>query len=95
MTTPPTPHSSRASGVSPVTRAWAILLALSAASTGLAASGIAGAGLSLSVLVLAGMKARVILGAYLGLASAPSWQRGFDLTLGLFLAVLAVLAIAA
>ncbi|MBP9181654.1 MAG: cytochrome C oxidase subunit IV family protein [Fuscovulum sp.] len=80
--------------MSGVTKAWAWLVALSAASTGLAASGLAGPTFALCVLALAGLKARVILSRYLGLVSAPGWQRGFDLGLGLFLATCATLALA-
>ena len=78
-----------------LTQAWAFLLALSAASTAMAASGASGPALILTVLALAGMKARVILSAYLGLAAAPGWQRGFDLGLALLLALFAGLALAA
>ena len=80
--------------MSVVTRAWVWLVALSVASTGLAASGLAGPAFVVSVLALAGLKARVILSRYLGLAAAPGWQRGFDLGLGLFLATCATLALA-
>lgn len=76
------------------TRAWAALLALSAASTALAASGLGGAALTLPILVLAGGKAHVILKDYLGLSVAPAWLRGFDLGLALLIAALAVLALA-
>lgn len=78
-----------------VTLAWAMLLALSAASTGLAASGLGGAGLALPVLALAGLKSHVILRDYLGLAAAPGWLRGFDLGLSLLILVFAGLALAA
>lgn len=37
------------------------------------------------VLVLAGLKARVILARYLGLAASPFWTRTFDLVIALFL----------
>ena len=77
------------------TRAWVALIALSVASTGLAASGARGAGFVLVVLALAGLKARVILSAYFGLSAAPSWQRGFDLVLALLLVLFAGLALAA
>ena len=77
------------------TRAWLALIAMSFASTGLAASGSRGAGFGLVVLALAGLKARVILSAYLGLSAAPSWQRGFDLVLALLLVLFAGLALAA
>lgn len=78
-----------------LTKNWLILIALSAASTAIAASGATGAALTLAVLVLAGLKARVILSAYLGLSAAPGWQRGFDLGLGLLLTLMAALALAA
>ena len=38
----------------------------------------------IGVLVLAWLKARIVLSRYLGLASAPSWQRGFEISLALF-----------
>ncbi|THD85519.1 nitric oxide reductase F protein [Aliigemmobacter aestuarii] len=78
-----------------VTTAWALLIALSAASTLLAASGLQGAAFTVAVLVLAGWKSRLILGRYLGLAVAPVWQRGFDWILALVLILFAVLALAA
>jgi hypothetical protein len=78
-----------------ITRAWTLLLALSAASTALAASGATGAAFVLCVLALSGLKARVILIDYLGLRAAPAWARGFDLALALLLLVFAALAIAA
>lgn len=37
------------------------------------------------VLVLSGLKARVILTRYLGLAASPFWTRTFDLVIALFL----------
>lgn len=70
-----------------LTRAWIALIALSLGSTLLsldlvpdgwqAASGAA-------VLMLAWLKARVILARYLGLAQAPSWMRGFGISLAMF-----------
>lgn len=64
--------------------AWGSLIALSLASTLLSlpavwtqwpmATGI-------TVLLLAWLKARVILMRYLGLAAAPTWRRGFDFAL--------------
>lgn len=78
-----------------VTKAWILLLALSAASTAMAASGLAGAALALPILMLAGLKAHVILRDYLGLASAPGWLRGFDLGLALLILAFAGLALAA
>jgi len=78
-----------------VTKAWGWLLALSAASTGLAASGLTGSGLALPVLVLSGLKAHVILRNYLRLATAPGWLRGFDLGLSLLILSFAALTLAA
>ena len=40
------------------------------------------------VLLLAWLKARVILSRYLGLCAAPFWARGFGLALGVFCTVL-------
>lgn len=77
------------------TRAWALLVALSAASTALAASGLGGAALALPVFVLSGLKAHVILRDYLGLAAAPGWLRGFDLGLALLILAFAGLTLAA
>lgn len=77
------------------TRAWLILLALSAASTALAASGHGGAAVTLPILVLAGLKAHVILRDYLGLSVAPGWLRGFDLGLTLLILAFAGLSLAA
>lgn len=77
------------------TKAWAMLLALSAASTALAASGVTGVALSLPVLMLSGLKAHVILRDYLGLAVAPGWLRGFDLGLTCLILAFAGLSLAA
>ena len=80
--------------MSPVTKAWALMIALSAASTALAASGLTGAALVLPILMLAGLKAHVILRDYLGLSVAPGWLRGFDLGLALLIVAFAGLALA-
>jgi Prokaryotic Cytochrome C oxidase subunit IV len=77
------------------TKAWALLVALSAASTALAASGLSGAALALPILILAGLKAHVILRDYLGLFVAPGWLRGFDLGLTLLILAFAGLSLAA
>ena len=77
------------------TKAWAWLLALSAASTALAASGLTGAMLSLPILILSGLKAHVILKDYLNLSVAPGWLRGFDLGLAFLILTFAGLALAA
>ena len=75
------------------TRAWMILVGLSALSTLAAASGIAGPWLAVAVLPVAGLKGRVILNHYLHLAQAPEIARAFSLVLGLFIALLIGLAI--
>lgn len=72
---------------SPLTRAWIALMLLSFGSTVLAA--FTDYGLSVSatgglILLLALLKARVILSRYLGLWQAPSWNRGFNWVLSLF-----------
>lgn len=86
----------------PLRRAWAWLLALSLGSTVLAilqGRGIVqGAGLTVCgafIFALACAKARLILRWYLGLAAAPRWQRGFDLVLGLYAALMLGLYLAA
>ena len=81
--------------MSRVTNAWAALLALSAASTALAASGFAGAALGLPVLILSVLKAHVILRDYLRLFTAPARLKGFDLGLTLLILAFAGLALAA
>jgi hypothetical protein len=81
--------------MSRATKAWGWLLALSAASTVLAASGLAGAALVLPVLALSGLKAHMILRDYLDLRVAPGWLRGFDLGLALLILTFGVLALAA
>lgn len=76
-----------------VTRAWIILVGLSALSTLVAASGLDGRWLAAAVLPLAGLKGHVILNHYLQLAQAPEIARGFSLVLGLFIALLIGLSI--
>lgn len=73
----------------PLIRAWLALVALSALATGVSllrpdappwAATVAGA----AILVLAWLKARVILNRYLGLAAVPGARRGFGAGLGAF-----------
>jgi hypothetical protein len=71
----------------PLLRAWGWLIGLSLCSTGVALwhwpaalNPLAGA----LILTLGWLKARVILGRYLGLEAAPFWRRGFDIALALF-----------
>ena len=82
----------------PLTRAWILLIALgilSVVAAGLVDVGIDRRITGAMVLLLALFKARVVLSQYLGLWAAPSWRRGFNLTLtafcllllGLYLAV--------
>jgi hypothetical protein len=75
-----------------LTRAYLALLALSAASTLVAAAGLSGRWLALLVLTLAWGKARLILNRYLGLAQAPGIARGFALVLAIYMVILTVLA---
>lgn len=77
------------------TKSWVWLLALSAASTVLASSGMTGAALALPILGLCGLKSHVILRDYLGLSVAPRWLLGFDLGLALLIMAFAGLALAA
>ncbi|MDO5658545.1 MAG: cytochrome C oxidase subunit IV family protein [Paracoccus sp. (in: a-proteobacteria)] len=81
----------------PLIRAWLWLLAASAGSTLMAALADGGAArvAMLAVLVLAWIKARVVLGAYLELDHVPGVRRGFDLALGLFMVVAGGLYLAA
>ncbi len=70
--------------------AWAMLVVVSLGTVLLATAGFAGdsaTGVAAGVLVLAGLKARVILTRYLRLARSRFWTRAFDLVIGLFLAI--------
>ncbi|WP_306116761.1 MULTISPECIES: nitric oxide reductase F protein [unclassified Roseovarius] len=71
--------------------AWLMLVGLSLGSTLLSLPVMdhaPAAALGLGVLLIAGFKARIILTRYLGLADAPFWRRGFDISLTLFCALL-------
>ncbi len=73
--------------VDPLARAWIILIVLSVSSA--IAAGLVDAGVDrrvtgVMVLLLALFKARVILSRYLGLWAAPTWRRGFNLSLTAF-----------
>lgn len=78
-----------------LSRTWAALVALSALTASLTAFDPARAGLVAGVLILAGLKARLILNQYLRLNTAPAWQRGFDLGLLALLLAFGGLALAA
>jgi len=68
--------------------AWTALIVLSLSTVLLASrGGPAGPFVALGVLVLAGMKARMILARYLGICGSRFWTRTFDLVIGLFLAL--------
>ena len=81
----------------PLLRAWLTLIALSAGSTALALARPAlpgqavHAAIGAAILLLAFVKARVILGRYLGLDAVPPIRRGFDAVLGLFFTAALVL----
>lgn len=85
-----TPHHGRRLNL---TTAWLALLALSLASTGATVLPVPQQIVAAAVLVLALIKARVILARYLELSAARSWLSGlsiiiacfFGLVLGLFL----------
>ncbi len=80
----------------PVTRAWALLIALSALSTAVAASGAQGRILAFLVLPLAWAKAQIILNRYLHLSQAPAIARGFALVLaGLMVLLIGLASLAA
>ena len=71
-----------------LTAAWLALLALSAATallTVIDAAHLDRRAATIAVLVLAGLKARVILASYLGLSGTRFWTRVFDSAIGLFL----------
>lgn len=73
----------------PIMEAWVTLTALSAATallTVVRAASEYRTGIAAAVLVLAGLKARVILARYLGLGGSRFWMRTFELAIGGFLA---------
>lgn len=76
----------------PLLLAWAALVALSLAGTGLAMWS-PGSALGPLALLLGFFKGRIILHRYLGLARARRWRRGFDLVLAAFCTLLAALSL--
>ncbi|WP_113912425.1 nitric oxide reductase F protein [Roseovarius dicentrarchi] len=71
-------------------RAWLALIGLSGLSAVVAAAighGFDGRVAGGIVLLLALLKARIILSAYLGLSAAPAWRRGFNAVLGAYMLV--------
>lgn len=82
----------------PLTCAWIILIflsVLSAFAAELVNASIDRRITGVMVLILALFKARVILSRYLGLWAAPSWRRGFNLSLTAFCLLMLGLYLAA
>lgn len=73
---------------------WGALVAMSLLTAALVAAGPSRPWLVAGVLLLAGLKSRLILRSYLELRQSPSWARGFDLVLALLLLAFAALALA-
>ena len=76
---------------------WGLLIGLSLASTGLAArvsQGQTGQAALAVILLLAWIKAHLILRDYLGLGRSPGILRGFDIVLGLVMLAMLGLALA-
>lgn len=72
--------------VDQLTKTWAALIALAAATTALA--GVGGKWAALAVLALAFLKARLILGRFLHLGAAPGWLSAFAVPIGIWLLVI-------
>ena len=73
---------------------WGALVAMSLLTAALVAAGPGRPWLVAGVLLLAGLKSRLILRSYLELRQSPSWARGFDLVLAMLLLAFAALALA-
>lgn len=78
-----------------LTRTWAVLVALSLASTALAGLDSLAQVAQAAILLLAFAKAHLILKAYLGLGRIPQVLRGFDVVLALVMAAMLALTLAA
>ncbi len=79
-----------------LTATWAVLVGLSLVSTGLAGqigAGHGGRAVLAVILLLAWLKAHLILKHYLGLARCPPVLRGFDIVLALTMMALLGLAL--
>ena len=81
--------------MTPILRAWQILVGASAATTGLAFGHAHGAAVALALLALALVKSRLILSDYLRLSQVPPIRRGFMAVLTLWAAIALALALAA
>lgn len=66
-------------------RTWGVLIGLSLGSTALAAGASIGQSALATILLLAWIKAHLILKVYLGLGRVPPILRGFDIVLGLMM----------
>lgn len=78
----------------PLSRAWLALIGLSGASAVVATAvtnDVARTGSGAVILLLAFLKARVILSRYLGLSQAPTWRAGFNWVIGIYCLVLLAL----
>ena len=75
-----------------LTQTWGLLVGLTALSTVLAAAGSLGPVALAAILILAWIKAHLILRDYLGLHRSPQVLRGFDTMLGLVMMAMLTLA---
>jgi hypothetical protein len=75
-------------------RTWGVLVGLSLGSTALAAGASAGSAALAAILLLAWLKAHLILKVYLCLGRVPPVLRGFDVVIGLAVLVMLGLALA-
>lgn len=78
----------RLQGSKDLVTAWVLLIGLSLLTTSLSAISGSSAfdkAVAAGVLILAGLKARLILGRYLDVQRSRFWTRGFDLAIGGFL----------
>lgn len=70
--------------------AWLLLVMLGALTAAMAAGGAGKLGqqsIAVAAILVAGIKARIILASYLGLAASRFWTRTFDIALGGFIAL--------
>lgn len=77
-----------------LTRTWGLLIGLSLGSTALAAAGNAGHWALAAILLLAWLKAHLILKHYLGLGRIPPILHGFDIVIGLVMMAMLGLGLA-
>lgn len=77
-----------------LTQTWGVLIGLSLGSTALAAQGSSGPLALGAILLLAWIKAHLILKTYLGLGRLPPILRGFDIVIGLVMMAMLGLGLA-